>query len=432
MAIEDFFNQNTIVDLSFFNFRNSVTAAYFANDKLEVQRVNDNFRSFFPILGNVTNVYFPNVLEQLGVSGEQIDEFVLKIEKEGQILIPEVQIDIDGDVRVYSLLSTRTTDAVFPYLNGVQGQFVDRTQEWHLKRDKESLLEEQLKNQELIASKTRELERLANRLAQYLSPQIYETIFSGKESGEETYTRKNLTVFFSDIVQFTDMSDSLEPEKLAKVINSYLSEMTQIALDCGGTIDKFIGDAILIFFGDPETQGEREDALACIDMATRMQTRIKEMQGYWKKNGVSDGFKVRMGITSGYCTVGNFGSNQRMDYTVLGKPVNLAARLQSLAKADQILITDTTRSLVEQQVDCSFVDEVQPKGFSRPVKFHSVDGFKAGHQRESASLSRTLDHIEVNVLDSSDIPAAMRELKQIQEELEEQIGNASQKERDEA
>ena len=166
MAIEDFFNQNTIVDLSFFNFRNSVTAAYFANEKLEVQKVNDNFRSFFPILGNVTNVYFPDVLEQLGVSGEQIDEFVLKIEKEGRVLIPEVQIDIDGEVRVYSLLSTRTADAVFPYLNGVQGQFVDRTQEWHLKRDKESLLEEQLKNQELIASKTRELERLASRLAQ--------------------------------------------------------------------------------------------------------------------------------------------------------------------------------------------------------------------------------------------------------------------------
>ena len=81
MAIEDFFNQNTIVDLSFFNFRNSVTAAYFANEKLEVQKVNDNFRSFFPILGNVTNVYFPDVLEQLGVSGEQIDEFVLKIER---------------------------------------------------------------------------------------------------------------------------------------------------------------------------------------------------------------------------------------------------------------------------------------------------------------------------------------------------------------
>jgi class 3 adenylate cyclase len=426
MAIEDFFNEKTIVDLSFFNFRNSVTAAYFANEKLEVEKVNDNFRSFFPILGNVTNVYFPDVLEQLGVSGEQIDQFVQEIEKEGRVLIPEVQIDIDGDARVYSLLSTRTTDSVFHYLNGVQGQFVDRTQEWHLKREKESLLEEQLKNQELISSKTRELERLANRLAQYLSPQIYETIFSGNESSEDTYTRKNLTVFFSDIVQFTDMSDSLEPEKLATVINSYLSEMTQIALDCGGTIDKFIGDAILVFFGDPETRGDREDALACVDMATRMQTRIQELQGYWKKNGVSEGFKVRMGITSGYCTVGNFGSKQRMDYTVLGKPVNLAARLQSLAQADQILISDTTHALVEQQVDCNFVDEVQPKGFARPVKFHSVIGFKDAYQHQRTSLSRTLDHIEVNILDSSDIPAAIRELKQIENEIEEHLKSRGQ------
>jgi len=139
-----------------------------------------------------------------------------------------------------------------------------------------------------------------------------------------------------------------------------------------------------------------------------------------------------MGITSGYCTVGNFGSNQRMDYTVLGKPVNLAARLQSLAQADQILIAGATHALVEQQVDCSFVDEVQPKGFSRPVRFHSVDGLKEGHQHQSASLSRTLDHIEVNILDSSDIPAAMRELKQIQEEIEEQMRNARQKDGGEA
>jgi len=426
MAIEDFFNEKTIIDLSFFNFRNAVTAAYFANEDLEVQKVNDNFRSFFPILGNVTNVYLPDVLEQLGVSGEQVDHFVHEIKKEGRVLIPEVQIDIEGDVRVYSLLSTRTTDSVFPYLNGVQGQFVDRTQEWHLKRDKEALLDQQLKNQELIANKTRELERLANRLAQYLSPQIYETIFSGKESETDTYTRKNLIVFFSDIVHFTDMSDSLEPEKLATVINSYLSEMTQIALDCGGTIDKFIGDAILVFFGDPESRGESEDALACVDMAIQMQARIQELQGHWKKNGVSDGFKVRMGITSGYCTVGNFGSSQRMDYTVLGKPVNLAARLQSLAQAGQILIGDTAHALIEQEVDCTFVDEVQPKGFARAVKFHSVNGFKQAYQRQHTSLSRTLDHIEVNILDSSDIPAAIRELKQIEKEIEEHLKSSEQ------
>ena len=221
MVIEDLFNEKTIIDLSFYNFRNAITAAYFANNELEVLKVNDNFRSFFPILGNVTNVYFPDVLEQLGIAGEQVDAFVAGIKNDGRVLIPEIQIEVEGKTRVYSLLSTRTQDSAFSYLNGIRGQFMDRTQEWNLKYEKEELLEERLKDQELIAAKTQQLEQLAKRLAQYLSPQIYETIFSGKSIEEDSYNRKNLTVFFSDIVQFTDMSDSLESEKLATVINSY-------------------------------------------------------------------------------------------------------------------------------------------------------------------------------------------------------------------
>ena len=132
----------------------------------------------------------------------------------------------------------------------------------------------------------------------------------------------------------------MEPERLALVINSYLSEMSSIALECGGTIDKFIGDAILVFFGDPETDGDTEDALKCLEMALRMRLRIKELQKYWQKLGVSSGLEVRMGIATGYCTVGNFGSQMRLDYTVLGSPVNLAARLQSLAEPDSILIDE--------------------------------------------------------------------------------------------
>ncbi|MBT3264273.1 MAG: adenylate/guanylate cyclase domain-containing protein [Acidiferrobacteraceae bacterium] len=425
MAIEDLFNEKTIIDLSFYNFRNAITAAYFANNELEVLKVNDNFRSFFPILGNVTNVYFPDVLEQLGIAGEQIDAFVAGIKNDGHVLIPEIQIEVEGETRVYSLLSTRTKDLAFSYLNGIQGQFVDRTQEWNLKHEKEELLEERLKDQELIAAKTQQLEQLAKRLAQYLSPQIYETIFSGKSIEEDSYSRKNLTVFFSDIVQFTDMSDSLEPEKLATVINSYLSEMTQVALDCGGTIDKFIGDAILVFFGDPKSRGEKQDALAGVDMAIKMQERIKELQGYWKKNGVTNGLNVRMGVTTGYCTVGNFGSSQRMDYTVLGKPVNLAARLESLAEAGQILISDATYALIEQQVDCKFVDEIQPKGFARAVNVYSVQEFKGAYERNSrTNLSHTLKHVEVNILDSSDIPAAIRELKLIQDEIQAHLSSS--------
>ena len=424
MNIEDFFNKDNIVDLSFFNFRNAITAAYYSDKDLKILQVNDNFRTFFPILGNVSNVYFPDVLEQLGLPGNQIDDFVKGINETGSVLIPQVHIQIDDEERIYSLLSTRTNDSAFSYLNGVQGQFVDRTQEWNLRREREELIEQKGRDQELIVEKTVQLENLATRLAKYLSPQIYQTIFSGNQELQDTYARKNLTIFFSDIFQFTDLSDTLEPEKLAKVINSYLSEMTEIALECGGTIDKFIGDAILVFFGDPESQGETNDALGCVEMALRMQQRIQELQDHWKKQSVTNGLKVRMGITTGYCTVGNFGSNQRMDYTVLGKPVNLAARLESLASPGEILISDSTFALIEHQIKCTPFDEIQPKGFARPVKIHKVEHSSSQSElQDQSNLYHSRDHVQVNIVDSSDIPAAVRELKQIQKDISSAIKN---------
>jgi|TARA_Y100000780_G_scaffold230899_1_gene254267 class 3 adenylate cyclase len=424
MNIEEFFNEKNIVDLSFFNFRNAITAAYYADQDFRVLQVNDNFKQFFPILGNVSNVYFPDVLEQLGIPGTQIDDFVTGINDKGSVLIPQVHIEIDDEERVYSLLSTRTADPAFSYLNGVQGQFVDRTQEWNLRREREELIEQKVRDQELIVEKTQQLETLAKRLAKYLSPQIYQTIFSGEQELQDTYARKNLTIFFSDIYQFTDLSDTLEPEKLAKVMNSYLSEMTVVALECGGTIDKFIGDAILVFFGDPDSRGEANDAMACVEMALRMQQRIDELQDHWKKQSVTNGLKVRMGITTGYCTVGNFGSNQRMDYTVLGKPVNLASRLESLASPGEILISDSTHALVEHQTRCTPYDEIQPKGFARSVKVHKVEGFSSPPEsKDQRSLYHTREHVQVNIVDSSDIPAAIRELKQIEEEISSTVGN---------
>jgi adenylate cyclase len=332
MNAEQFFNQKTILDLSFFNFENAITAAYFANIDLEIQRTNNNFKRFFPILGNV------------------IDVFASELDQNGSVLLPEIKVSIDGSEKIYSLLSAKTQNSNFSYLNGVQGQFVDRTSEWALRREREVLLEQKIYDREIIEQKSLQLEQLANRLAKYLSPQIYNSIFSETDDAPKTHARKNLTIFFSDIVQFTDLSDTLEPERLALVINSYLSEMTNIAIECGGTIDKFIGDAVMVFFGDPETEGEAEDAMRGVQMAVRMQERIQELQSYWKKNGVPNGLKVRMGIATGYCTVGNFGSDQRLDYTVLGSPVNLAARLQGLAEPTRILLDQSTHALVEKHV----------------------------------------------------------------------------------
>jgi adenylate cyclase len=423
MKLEEYFNNNNIIDLSFFNFRNAITAAYYANTDLRILKINDNFKIFFPVLGNVTNVYFPDVLEQLGVPSAQIADFVSNINGTGSVLIPAVHIRMDGEDRVYSLLSTRTNDDGFSYLNGVQGQFVDRTAEWRLREEREELLEQKIRDREIIEEKSRQLESLANRLAKYLSPQIYQSIFSDTGQQGSAYSRKNLTIFLSDIVQFTDLSDSLEPERLATVINSYLSEMSSIALECGGTIDKFIGDAILIFFGDPETLGDTEDALRCVEMALRMRLRISELQNFWQKHGVSRGLHVRMGIANGYCTVGNFGSDQRLDYTVLGSPVNLASRLEAFADPGAILIDQNTHSLVEAHVRCESIDQITPKGFVRAIDVYKVDDFfEKDHRELRRKLSRVGKRVEVNVTDSSDIPAAIEELRRIQEEFTKEYG----------
>ncbi len=157
-------------------------------------------------------------------------------------------------------------------------------------------------------------------------------------------------------------------------------------------------------------------------MALRMRMRVMELQKYWQKHGVSRGLHVRMGITTGFCTVGNFGSEQRLDYTVLGSPVNLAARLQAAADADTILIDENTHGLIEDQVNCELVDQITPKGFVRPVKVYRVEDFHSKEHRERRrQLSHVGERVEVNVIDSSDIRAAIEELRRIQEDFEKQF-----------
>jgi len=225
---------------------------------------------------------------------------------------------------------------------------------------------------ERVLEQNRMLESVSTKLSKYLSPQVYASIFSGKQSAGISSKRKKLTVFFSDIAGFTETADKLESEDLTHLLNHYLTEMSKIALDHGATIDKYVGDAIVIFFGDPETRGVKEDALACIRMAIAMRERMRELEEVWRASGIENPLKCRIGINTGYCTVGNFGSEDRMDYTIIGGGVNLAARLEQAATPGEILTSYETYALLRDEIRCEECGKITVKGLAYPVTTYRV------------------------------------------------------------
>ena len=218
------------------------------------------------------------------------------------------------------------------------------------------------------------LSSISTKISRYLSPQIYKSIFSGQKDGSIHTERKKLTIFFSDIKDFTATTERLQPEEITSLLNEYFSEMSEIALRHGGTIDKFVGDAMLVFFGDPESKGTAEDAKACVRMAIEMQRRLSELNVKWRNSGIEKPFRTRIGINTGFCNVGNFGSTVRMDYTIIGGEANLAARLQSIADVGSIVISYETWALVREIVTAHPLPPITMKGISREVVPYLIEG----------------------------------------------------------
>lgn len=240
------------------------------------------------------------------------------------------------------------------------------------------------------AAEHQELRMKMWKLSRYVSPQIWRTIFSGREVKLET-NRKRLTVFFSDITGFTELSERMEAEDMTDMLNHYLNEMSQIIHKYGGTIDKFIGDAIMVFFGDPTTRGAQADCLACVSMAIEMKKHMRIMRQHWLSQGIETPLEIRMGINTGYCTVGNFGTEQRLDYTVLGTEVNLASRLETAAPPGEILISHETYSLIRDVILCDDKGAVTLKGFSQPIRVYSVVDFRKNVGDKQAYFEQRAD-----------------------------------------
>ena len=307
-------------------------ALVYTDDALGIVMCNARFREMYPaasglLLPGRPYTDFLRFLAANGYYGEgNVDALVAR--RVDSLRNPSDQSfeDHAPDGRVFRILRRRVA------AGGVVTVIVDVSAE---KRAERELLEAKQRTEEanqLALEKNRMLEVLSSKLSKYLSPQVYKSIFSGEQDVSIASKRKKLTVFFSDIAAFTETTDNLESEDLTDVLNHYLTEMSAIALKYGATIDKFIGDAMLLFFGDPESRGVKEDAKACVMMALEMQRRMRDLEHVWRDRGLERPFRIRMGISTGFCTVGNFGSQDRMDYTIIGNEVNLAKRLESSAE----------------------------------------------------------------------------------------------------
>jgi len=394
------------IELKFQSIAESANDAIIsANEAGEIQSWNKAAENIFgfsedEVLGGSLDVIIPEEYREPHRQG------IERVAKGGNHHVIGHSVELSGlhkdghKIPIELSLSTWTVNKKVFY-SGIIRDITERKQsELELQESKDKLAEKaaslEILNEE-VESKNEQLQALSNKLAKYLSRQVYTNIFEGKQDVKIESYRKKLTIFFSDIQGFTELTDRVESEVLTNALNKYLNEMSKIAVDHGGTIDKYIGDAIMIFFGDPETLGEQEDAVACVKMAIAMKKKLTEMRRQWDVLGISSPLRVRMGVNTGFCTVGNFGSEERLDYTIVGGAVNLASRLETAAGVDEILLSEDTFSLIKDAIVCEPSEEIMVKGMAYPIKTYTVVDLAESIKEEQEHIQARLKGFNLSI-----------------------------------
>ncbi|MBI1997487.1 MAG: adenylate/guanylate cyclase domain-containing protein [Deltaproteobacteria bacterium] len=218
------------------------------------------------------------------------------------------------------------------------------------------------------------------RLLRYLSPQIAKAVLDGDNERLFESHRREITVVFLDLRGFTSFSDSAEPEEVVGLLRSYYAEMGKLIFKFEGTLERFAGDGIMVFFNDPIPFEDHTEK--AVRMAVEMRARAKELRKGWLKTGYD--LDLGVGLAAGFATLGNIGFEGRIDYGAVGNVTNLASRLCDEAQGGQILTNRKTLCKLENMVETEDLGEMQLKGIARPVAAFNILDLKEGKRGQAA------------------------------------------------
>ncbi|MBF0288910.1 MAG: HAMP domain-containing protein [SAR324 cluster bacterium] len=235
-----------------------------------------------------------------------------------------------------------------------------------------------IEQNQMLKDRERSLQKINNFLSTYLPRQFVQSVWEhNQEEGVTAPKRERLTVFFSDLQGFTNLTDQLDPEALFMMLSEYQNVMNEIVLKYDGTLDKYMGDGLMVFFGAPQSRGPQEDALRCCLMAMEMQNAMDGLQKSWFYQGIESPLDLRIGVHTGFSTVGSFGTKSRLDYTAIGPVVNIASRLENSCPPGQVKVSHQSWANIRAFIETKETASITPKGLKRPMKTYVLNGVKS-------------------------------------------------------
>lgn len=226
---------------------------------------------------------------------------------------------------------------------------------------------------QIIAAQQEELRSSRETIRRYVPQPVFDHIVGGDTVGIEVPVRRRVTVLFADLVGFTALADRVEPETLTKVVNDYMTAMSQLVDEHGGIVNEFAGDGLMALFGAPDDMEPEDQVTRAVQAARTMQALLPSLNRQWQRLGVSSPMMTRIGISTGVLSVGSFGSEGRMTYTAIGMHTNIAARLQAHCAPGEILLSEASWLLIRDRLECEPRGEVDCKGVHYPVRAYSPE-----------------------------------------------------------